>query len=1056
MSSKQKEPVIDESLYSRQLYAIGKDAMSKITQASVCISGISGLGIELAKCVILAGINKVTLHTRNDTLTYRDLASNYYANESMIGEKFMSKVTKELSALNNNVDVKNVKHLTRKIVGSHTIMCFCDYNVHELLFWNKFCRNNGIKFIALQTYGLTGNLFCDFGDNHIVNDLDGNTVNIGKVKEIKDNKIITYEPHFLCTGDVITLAADFLQQNVNKFAIKLVSSTSFELHEFKEDLSPDDLRIHAHKSKCLELKDLNNCESLYTQIKIPVKIEFKSLEQSLEEPEYVMFDTVRFDIPQILNAFMIALSMWRINGETSDSYPTSDTDYDSLYSIFSIELKYTKKNKGFELTEDVRKIFNLLAYTSKGLVPGVDAVIGSMAAQEVLKAASNKFTPNKQFLHFEALNILPNNYQQTRKENPNNFKPIGSRYDAQIAIFGREYVEMMHGKHIFIVGSGAIGCEHIKNFSMMGIGLHSDDKTKSGSITVTDPDYIENSNLNRQFLFRKRDIKQSKSITAAKKAIEMNPRLNIMAHCYKVGPETENVYDNKFFNKMDAAANALDNVEARKYVDQRCVRFEKPLLESGTLGTKGNVQSIIPHLTESYGSVQDPPEQSIPVCTLKLFPYKYEHVVQRFKDFFEEYFNRIPSNIIKYICDPEKLSELNPDDLEIVADDFDIVKMNSKNFKFCINLAYLEWHKLFRDSINQLIRKYPLDHIDEDDNLFWSGNKVFPKSFNFDVSNQFDLDFVISFSNIWAEMLGVTNRYKVSDKQKYIDFLKSLKVPAETRCKDVDDKPATNKGKTLTVSAKIDLIKDIIQEFKNCGLKDKIKVIEFEKDDDSNHHIDFITAASNIRAANYLISGSDRLETKGIAGKIIPALATTTSIVSGLSSLEMYKIFYGQLDPTYNTLERYRYGSFNLATQTFGFSESMPAVKSKIGEKKYDLWTKDQLTPDQSIEDLLETYHDEYTKEVAGISKTMGIDLGFIANDKGKICPDPMNVDTKLTLRELIKSTLSGDELIEGDHYLTLCLEEYQLDDENDDQSNENDNQSDETAYHFINCKVRF
>ena len=47
-------------------------------------------------------------------------------------------------------------------------------------------------------------------------------------------------------------------------------------------------------------------------------------------------------------------------------------------------------------------------------------------------------------------------------------------------------------------------------------------------------------------------------------------------------------------------------------MDQRCVFYKKPLLESGTLGTKGNTQVIIPDLTESYSSSQDPPEKETP------------------------------------------------------------------------------------------------------------------------------------------------------------------------------------------------------------------------------------------------------------------------------------------------------------------------------------------------------------------------------------------------------------------------------------------------------------
>jgi len=67
---------------------------------------------------------------------------------------------------------------------------------------------------------------------------------------------------------------------------------------------------------------------------------------------------------------------------------------------------------------------------------------------------------------------------------------------------------------------------------------------------------------------------------------------------------------------------------AGMYMDRRCVYYHKPLLESGTLGTKGNVQVVIPHVTESYSSSQDPPEKSIPICTLKNFPNAIEHTLQ--------------------------------------------------------------------------------------------------------------------------------------------------------------------------------------------------------------------------------------------------------------------------------------------------------------------------------------------------------------------------------------------------------------------------------------------
>ena len=72
----------------------------------------------------------------------------------------------------------------------------------------------------------------------------------------------------------------------------------------------------------------------------------------------------------------------------------------------------------------------------------------------------------------------------------------------------------------------------------------------------------------------------------------MNPEVNVTPHENRVGADTENTYDDTFFHNLDGVANALDNVDARIYMDRRCVYYRLPLLESGTLGTKGNVQVI--------------------------------------------------------------------------------------------------------------------------------------------------------------------------------------------------------------------------------------------------------------------------------------------------------------------------------------------------------------------------------------------------------------------------------------------------------------------------------
>ena len=76
---------------------------------------------------------------------------------------------------------------------------------------------------------------------------------------------------------------------------------------------------------------------------------------------------------------------------------------------------------------------------------------------------------------------------------------------------------------LFVVGSGAIGCELMKNYALIGIG-----SGPGGMILITDMDAIEKSNLNRQFLFRPWDVGKQKSNTAALVVKNWNPQVCIL------------------------------------------------------------------------------------------------------------------------------------------------------------------------------------------------------------------------------------------------------------------------------------------------------------------------------------------------------------------------------------------------------------------------------------------------------------------------------------------------------------------------------------------------
>jgi len=143
-----------------------------------------------------------------------------------------------------------------------------------------------------------------------------------------------------------------------------------------------------------------------------------------------------------------------------------------------------------------------------------------------------------------------------------------------------------------------------------------------------------------------------------------------------------------------------------------------------------------------------------------------------------------------------------------------------------------------------------------------------------------------------------------------------------------------------------------------------IKPIEFEKDDDTNGHMDFIVAASNARATNYFIENADRLKSKLIAGKIIPAIATTTSVVSGLICLELMKLVRGETN-----IEKYKNGFVNLALPFFGFSEPIAAAKNTYHDTQFTLWDRFEVQGEMTLGEFLDHFKNHYNLEITMLSQ---------------------------------------------------------------------------------------
>ena len=169
---------IDENLYSRQIYTYGKELMDKIVDLKILIMGLRGLGIEVAKNIILVGPKEVSISDKN-LCQINDLGANFYLNEIDVNKNTREdSCINKLKNLNPYVNVNIYKGSSIEDMKKYDIIIVTELNsIDKIIDIDNFCRKNKIKFIYALNCGLTGFLFNDFGDEHYVYDFNGEKCN---------------------------------------------------------------------------------------------------------------------------------------------------------------------------------------------------------------------------------------------------------------------------------------------------------------------------------------------------------------------------------------------------------------------------------------------------------------------------------------------------------------------------------------------------------------------------------------------------------------------------------------------------------------------------------------------------------------------------------------------------------------------------------------------------------------------------------------------------------------------------------------------------------------
>ncbi|KZT52341.1 hypothetical protein CALCODRAFT_441691 [Calocera cornea HHB12733] len=431
------------------------------------------------------------------------------------------------------------------------------------------------------------------------------------------------------------------------------------------------------------------------------------------------------------------------------------------------------------------------------------------------------------------------------------------------AILGPELCSQLANTRVLLVGAGGIGCELLKTLLLTGFG----------HITLLDLDTIDLSNLNRQFLFRKKDVKQPKALVAAETAGPFNPACTIEPiHADIFEPR----FDLAWFSGFDIVLNALDNLGARLHVNKMCISANIPLVESGTAGYLGQVQPIVKDRTECFACMPKETPRTFPVCTIRSTPSTPIHCIVWAKSYlFNKLFGESEDDEAEF--DEALKNGENPNEIaELRVEAAAFTKIRSSLSS--PNAPALVFDKIYSSDIKRLLGM---------EDMWKSRTRPVP----------------LEYTAIRAGTFIMPERKKPGT-QKLTSGVANGQSNGSKAVNGNGKGPADSAGglkdrKALSLEDNVELFASSVQR-----LAERQAVtgqpLSFDKDDDDA--LDFVTATANLRAICYGIQTKTRWEVKEMAGNIIPAIATTNAMISGLivmQALHLLRRSYDRMRSVY-------------------------------------------------------------------------------------------------------------------------------------------------------------
>eukprot|EP00026_Physarum_polycephalum_P001819 Phypoly_transcript_01822.p1 GENE.Phypoly_transcript_01822~~Phypoly_transcript_01822.p1 ORF type:complete len:1003 (+),score=201.81 Phypoly_transcript_01822:109-3117(+) len=815
-----------ETRFSRQAPLLGEEGMKSMSLSTVLIHGLNGVGVEIAKNIILTGVGTVLLHDGSD-LQVTDLSSQFFATFEEVGKNKVDVCLDKLQQLNELTRVEkysgNLGEDLWQIPTPPSVVVVINHTLNaQLCKFDEMCRTHNTKLVVVEVWGLCGLIISDFGSSFKYLDASG--------KEYLDVPLAKTEPDSQNKDWMLVTANENLDAGIDgivpdywvKFSCEDNQELNGKIAQITEVVQEP---INGANRKRQFKVNLGNVSNKISHNGRASRV-FISGEDSHETIQSFVSSAHSFPRDPSKTHAILGIKTLAKFVEREGRIPTRNAHDSNLFLEISEEIVAQHKMSDTPIRFDAQILLKV-ANTIQGNLSPLAAIFGGLGAQEALKACARCYSPIPTFYSLNLLDWLHVPIHSEIK--------AGSRYDGQIALFGEDVQKALENLRLFVVGAGAVGCELLKNMACMGIACG-----REGTIHLTDVDDIALSNLHRQFLYRKEHISQQKSIVAASAIKNLNPQIQIIPHTALFSESSFAQFGgDNFMENLDALVPAVDNVEARVFIDSLALFYAKPMFDSGTEGLSGTTQVILPTGTARYMGSSSNPIQNAIGCYEKSFPYLSEHTILIALGKFKELFEDIPKNIIYNIHpNTEQSSEDAPQQKWTSAQFYKLKEFFDE--KALLPRKVDEWlegifTQYFISHVKFIREKYPENHVrilNDREEPFWNSKVHRPHPLKFD--------------------------------------------PSDDACKTF-------------CSAGASLLKDLFSG-------GSINPLEFEKDELA--HVDFVYAVSCLLCDCYSIPRPQKYKIRYVAGKMSIAIINSTAIVAGMTCLNLLRWALDSIPPS--------------------------------------------------------------------------------------------------------------------------------------------------------------